>query len=155
MWWASARTLPSPIPVSVPNMSCRSACCLILLRRCCRPSAPGAKRRCTARRCWGLFAGRLFLTRTASWSASSRRWTPRTPPGRSCSLHASSGRKAPLRAFPAPERTHPVPRQFPAPAPPLVHAVLLPQLDQRLLAHHGDGPLRGQGALLCTGREAV
>ena len=57
-------------------------------------------------------------------------------------------RKASIRTLPAGGRAHPVPRQFPTPAASLVHAVLLPQLDQRLLAHHGADSLRGQGAFL-------
>ena len=38
----------------------------------------GARRRCTARRCWVLCVGPSYSPRMASWSASSRRWTPRT-----------------------------------------------------------------------------
>ena len=48
-------------------------------------------------------------------------------------------RKASVPAFPAEERAHPVPREFPAPAASLVHAILLSQLDQRLLADLASG----------------
>ena len=64
-------------------------------------------------------------------------------------------RKASVPAFPAGERTHPVPREFPAPAASLVHAVLLSQLDQRLLADYGAYPFWGQGALLCAGGKEI
>ena len=59
-------------------------------------------------------------------------------------------REASVPAFPAGERAHPVPGEFPAPAAPLVHAILLSQLDQRLLADYGADPFWEQGALLCA-----
>ena len=51
-------------------------------------------------------------------------------------------RVAPLRPLPARKRAHALSRQFPSHRKPLVHALLLPQLHQRFLAHHGPPLLR-------------
>lgn len=67
----------------------------------------------------------------------------------SVSLGNENG-EASIPAVPARWRAHPVPGEFPAPAASLVHAILLSQLDQRLLADYGADPFWGQGALLCA-----
>ena len=51
-----------------------------------------------------------------------------TPSKKTLSLNREH-RTPSLRAFSAPGGAHPLSGQFPAPAPPLVHAFLLPQLD--------------------------
>ena len=72
----------SPTRVSVPSMNCRSGYLRTPPRRCSSPSAPGVRRKCTVRPHWGRSGVHSSSTRTAFLSALSRKWTPRTPPGR-------------------------------------------------------------------------